>query len=82
MKILQAVVLLAGNSSAEKVVVDRTVQLHLPVSENGVRSGKETYTVKKLVKSTFGPRLQVPVKKLVLKKIFQKISAPKQIESI
>ena len=46
MKISQAVLLLASSSSAEKVVVDRTVQLHLPVSEDGVRSGKETYTVK------------------------------------
>ena len=46
MKISQAVLLLASSSSAEKVVVDRTVQLHLPVSEDGVRSGKERYTVK------------------------------------
>ena len=40
MKISQAVLLLASSSSAEKVIVDRTVQLHLPVSEDGVRSGK------------------------------------------
>ena len=46
MKISQALILLASSSSAEKVVIDRTVQLHLPVSEDGVRSGKERYTVK------------------------------------
>ena len=80
MKISQAVLLLASSSSAEKVVVDRTVQLHLPVSEDGVRSGKETQTVKNTVNLRF--KTSSSRKNLVLKKIFQKISAPKQIESI
>ena len=42
MKISQAVLLLASNSSAEKVVVDRTVEI-FPLSKDGIRSGKRTY---------------------------------------
>ena len=81
MKISQAVLLLASSSSAEKVIVDRTVQIHLPVSEDGVRSGKrvtlyEPHIFKKLVSN-----FQL-TKKNCTYTIFQKIYEPKQIESI
>ena len=40
MKISQAVLLLASSSSAEKVVLEKTLQLDILPSEDGVRSGK------------------------------------------
>ena len=44
MKISQAVLFLASNSSAEKVVVDRTVEI-FPLSKDGIRSGKKTISM-------------------------------------
>jgi len=44
MKISQAVLFLACNSSAEKVVVDRTVEI-FPLSKDGIRSGKRTISM-------------------------------------
>ena len=86
MKISQAVLLLSSSSSAEKVIVDRTVQLHLPVPEDGVRSGKrvtlyEPHIFKKLVRN-FQTGKSSYRKKNCTNKIFQKIYEPKQIESI
>ena len=40
MKISQAVLLLASSSSAENVVLDRTRQIDIGPSEDGMRSGK------------------------------------------
>ena len=40
MKISQAVLLLASSSSAEKVVLEKTHQIHILPSEDGVRSGE------------------------------------------
>ena len=40
MKISQAVLLLASSSSAEKVILEKTHQIDILPSEDGVRSGK------------------------------------------
>ena len=57
MKISQAVLLLASSSSAENIVLDRTRQIDIGPSEDGIRSGK-AYVVTRdshaILNSVFG----------------------------